>query len=151
MFARCSGCGLSTAGGTDGCQAIFDELGARAVGDYRYGHLRRVVTDAYCVQHPDRYCRSVKSLLAHLCGLCCALEYAASPRVYDALQRSLNAHVSIEKPLLPDFRGNATVSDVAAAHDVESYERRVQTWSRDVWKAYATLHAFARRWLEAIA
>ncbi|HKW44771.1 MAG TPA: DUF5946 family protein [Candidatus Eremiobacteraceae bacterium] len=151
MVARCSGCGLATPSGDDGCQVMFDELGARAIGDYRYARFRRLVTDAYCAQHPHRYCRSVKSLVAHLCGLCCALEYGASPRVYDALQRSLNGYVSIEKPALPEFRGAATIGDVAAAGDVESYERCAWTWARDVWNSYATLHPFARLWLEAIA
>ncbi|MHB9091486.1 MAG: DUF5946 family protein [Chloroflexota bacterium] len=76
--AACSGCGRVLPGGTEGCQALFQAVGARAVRDLAYARTRLLTVDTYCLQHPDRYCRSAKSLAAHLAGLCWSLEFAAT-------------------------------------------------------------------------
>jgi hypothetical protein len=86
---KCSGCRLEIALGDAGCQALFEELTAREFMGYRYGRFHRPAVDAYCLQHPDRYCKSGKSLMAHLGGLACAFVSNA----YAALQRSLNGKV----------------------------------------------------------
>ena len=148
MAPHCSGCGLEVLGGIAGCQALFDELITRDFSDYRYARFHRLAVDAYSLQHPDRYCMSPKSLMAHLGGLCCAFEHEADPSVYRALQRSLNGISDLEKPLLPSFRGPLTIADVLRASDPESYAREVERWARSVWEAHANLHAFASAWLQ---
>jgi predicted amidophosphoribosyltransferase len=85
-------------GGRDGCQAVFDELTARAYADVAYASVRDLAFDAYCMQHLDSYCRSAKSYAAHLTRLCCGLEYQGDPKVYEAIQKWLNGAVKIEKP-----------------------------------------------------
>jgi hypothetical protein len=149
MQPRCSGCGLAITEGTSGCRELLGRLTVREHEDYRYGRFHRVRVDAYCLQHPDPYCISTKSLLAHLCGLCCAFEYNGSPKVYDALQRSLNGPLVLEKPVLPTNRGAITIGDLLAATDLDSYGRIAREWGQSVWQAHAPLQPFARRWLES--
>jgi hypothetical protein len=52
--------------------------------------------------------------MAHLCGLCIALERASDQSAYRTLQRSLNGNPKIEKPAAPKRRGNLTIADVLA-------------------------------------
>jgi uncharacterized protein DUF5946 len=146
MAPHCSGCGLSIEDGSAGCQALFEELTARDFSDFRYGKYHRLGVDSYCLQHPDRYCISPKSFMAHLGGLCCAFNYAADPEAYRALQRSLNAP-KLEKPSLPTFRGRVTIADVLRTEDPASYGEEIQRWARSVWDAYVELQPFAESWL----
>lgn len=146
---RCSGCGLAVAGGTDGCQKIADELWAREFGDVTYFTVHRMTVDTYCLQHPDRYCASAKSLAAHLTGLCWLLEHGGSRAVgSDALRRWLNKAVRLEKPELPPDRGRLTVASVREAADPVAYAEAVEAWARSTWEAYASLHDVAHRWIE---
>ncbi len=77
--SQCGGCGAWIADGTAGCQALFEEIGARAWADLRYARRQRMVVDAYCLQHPERYCVSAKSLAAHLTGLAWRSSTASTP------------------------------------------------------------------------
>ena len=116
--SRCSGCGLLVQDGTAGCQRIADELWAREFGDVTYFRVHRLTVDTYCLQHPDRYCASPKSLAAHLTGLCWLLERDGSRATgSQALRRWLNGAVRLEKPPLPASRGRLTVADVLDAAD----------------------------------
>jgi len=145
---RCDGCGLPVAGGTAGCRALFDELIARDFSDPLYFRCHRMLVDTYCLQHPDPYCTSAKSLAAHLCGLCAVLEEDASRAVgTEALRRWLDGRVALGKPELPAFRGELTIADVHGATDPESHGRAVESWARSTWQAYAPLHPLARTWL----
>ena len=67
----CPACGAVVAGGRAGCQAVFDELTARAYADLAYASTRNLAFDAYCLQHLETYCHSAKSYAAHLTRLCC--------------------------------------------------------------------------------
>ena len=145
---RCPGCGLESTGGAAGCQSRFHELTARDFSDYRYGRFHRMAVDTYCVQHPEQYCVSAKSLVAHLGGLYCAFEQGADPEIYRALQRLLNGKPALEKPALPSSRGEVTIADVLSAPDPDSYGREVKRWARSVWDAHAPVHPFVRRWLQ---
>lgn len=69
---------------------MFEEFGARSFADPPYWRVHRMMVDAYCLQHPERYCVSAKSLAAHLTGLCCAFEHGGHPSVNAAVQRWLN-------------------------------------------------------------
>jgi len=146
--ARCSGCGLVVSGGTTGCQALLHGRLALESRDFRYARLHRVVVDCYCLQHPDQYCVSAKSLLAHICGLCIAREHAGDQRAYRSLQRSLNGNPALQKPSLPERRGDSTIADVFAAPDAGAYSDMVDAWAGSIWQAYAPLHGVARAWLK---
>lgn len=145
----CDGCGLRVEGGTAGCQAFFDELIARDFSNALYFRVHRLMVDVYSLQHPARYCKSVKSLAAHLCGLYGILESDASRAVGDeAFRRWLDGKVDLEKPELPSFRGELTIESVRDASDPGTYARAVERWARSTWDAYAPLHPLARDWYE---
>jgi len=135
------------AGGTEGCQALFDQLSARMQEGIDVHYLvRRLAVDCYCLQHPDRYCVSAKSLAAHLTGACWALEFGGGEKGLKALQSWLNGRVPLAKPALPSSFGAVTVADVAGA---DALDRAVDGWARSTWEAYSELHASARSWVRA--
>ena len=145
----CSGCGLAVEGGTTGCQAIVEELWARDLSDVAYFRVHRMAVDTYCLQHPDRYCASAKSLAAHLTGLCWLIERGGSRAVGgEELRRWLNSAPRLEKPEIPSFRGRLTVADARQAPDPEAYDRAVDGWARSTWEAYSDLHSLARHWIQ---
>jgi hypothetical protein len=148
----CSGCGLLVVDGLDGCKRLFDDESVREYGDPRFAGRRRLVVDAYCLQHPDRYCVSAVSLAAHLTGVCVALEHRAREAVLNtAIQRWLSSRPRLDKPVLPALHGSATIADVRAASDVLEHGLAVGRWAGDVWDAYADLHAIARDWIDRAA
>ncbi|MDP9266655.1 MAG: DUF5946 family protein [Chloroflexota bacterium] len=147
MTDTCAGCHLAVEGGTEACQALFDRMTLRVMSDARYARVHRLAVDAYTLQHPDRYCRSAKSLAAHLTGMCCGLEHGGSEATYAALQQWLNGRSPVEKSRIPAFRGATTLADALAAEDPVAHARAVEEWARSTWEAYAPLHALARRWI----
>jgi hypothetical protein len=151
MEQKCSGCGYLVHAGKAGCQAAFNELLARDFSDYRYGRSHRLAVDAYSLQHPDSYCASLKSLLAHLGGLCCAFDHGAQPSAYRALQESLDGPLAFERPALPAFRGTLTIADALAATDPDTSRATVERWAGSVWDAHAILQGFVRHWVEQAA
>lgn len=146
---RCPACGATVQGGLAGCQVLFDELTARTYTDLQLAGLHSLAFDAYCMQHPERYCVSAKSYAAHLARLCCGLEYGGSQQVYRAIQQWLSGSVALDRPQPPDQRGKLTVADVLAAHSLEEHTCRVQAWALDVWGAYAHQHKLGRAWVNA--
>ena len=148
MAEPCPGCGLAAPDGTPDCQAMFDELCVRAAAPPFTYPARRKMVDTYCLQHPDRYCVSAKSLAAHLTGLFCAFEHHSHPSVLEAQRRSLDGTPPLERPALPAFRGPLTIADAYHAPDAVSLVASVERWARAVWEAYAPLHPLARRWTE---
>ncbi len=144
---RCDGCGLAASGGARGCEAILHGLSARDFEDLRYFRVHRLMIDAYCLQHPERYCRSAKSLAAHLVSLCLILEHGADAATGSScLQRLLDGTPQLERPALPAFRGALTIADVRDADSPDAYAQAVRRWAEAVWRAYAALHPFARDW-----
>jgi len=103
--------------------------------------------DVYCLQHPDRYCISAKSVAAHLTGVAWALEHPGQEGGLRLLQQWLNGRVDLEKPQLPDQRGSLTIADLAAARDAAGYDRALDDWARSTWAAYADLQPVARDWI----
>jgi hypothetical protein len=140
---------LEIAGGTDGCQALFDQFRLREASELArdYGSTRLTI-DIYSVQHPDRYCVSAKSLAAHLTGLCWAVERGGSEAGLRALQRWLNGSVPLNKPDIPKNRGKLTVADIASAVDQPAYAAALDRWARSTWEAYSPLHEVARHWID---
>lgn len=85
LSEACASCGLVVAGGTEGCQRLFETIGLREYEDMRLARYHRIVVDVYALQHPGRYGRSAKSFAAHLTGLCAWLENETNSRSVNAL------------------------------------------------------------------
>jgi len=145
----CAGCGLWTTEGTAGCRRLFEELSARDFSDVSYFRVHRMMIDTYCLQHPDEYCASAKSMAAHLTGLAWLLNYEQreSATGNKALRLWVETHPDLPRPKPPAFRGVMTVADVRAAAGPAEYAKAVESWARSTWQAYAPLHAIAREWI----
>jgi hypothetical protein len=141
----CEDCGAVVAKGKAGCLKIFEEILAKEFSDYRYGKIHRLTVDAYSLQHPDEYMRSGKSFVAHLTGMCAALEYENALIINQAVQKWLSKNPRIDKPVnLPERRGSLTISHIQSAADAKEHTGRVQEWARDVWGAWSEHHELAR-------
>ena len=147
--SSCAGCGAAIEGGAAACQRLFDEFRARETAtlarDYR---STRLTVDVYCLQHPERYCVSAKSLAAHLTGLAWARERDGGEDGLRVLQRWLDAPGDLVKPPLPAARGAVTIVDVAPANDPDDYLRRLDLWASSTWEAYSGLHRVALDWID---
>jgi hypothetical protein len=146
----CEGCGLRIAGGTAGCQAMFDEFRAREMSELAPSYAStRLTVDVYCLQHPDRYCVSAKSLAAHLTGVGWAVERGGAEWGLRRLQRWLDTGPKLEKPPLPAGHGALTIADVAIATNTDEYMAALDRWARSTWTAYSELHGLAAGWIDA--
>ena len=144
----CPSCGAPEIGGVAGCQAAFDRLSARlSTGLGPPYVVRRLAVDSYCLQHPDRYCVSAKSLAAHLTGLGWALEFGGGESGLKSLQAWLNGPVKLSKPSLPSSFGPLTVLDVESG---DLLAASIDRWARSIWDAYAEIHAMAREWIRQV-
>ena len=142
----CPSCGAPV-GGRAGCQAVFDELSARAWEDPLRGSVHNLVVDTYAMQHPEEYGRSVKSYITHLTALCCGVEFGGDAKLYWRISRWLDGNVRLEKPPVLRFRGARSIADVKAARETAAYVRLVRAWAQDVWAAYAPQQDLARGWV----
>jgi Family of unknown function (DUF5946) len=145
---QCQECGAPIAG-LDACRGLFDEIIAREFSDYRYARLHRLTVDTYSLQHPDRFMRSAKSFIAHLTGMCAAMENEDASSINRAVQEWLNGPTAIERPpdVPPLRRGSLTVVDVLAVQDPHAYLQRIREWAGETWKAWSTHHTLAREWI----
>lgn len=147
---ECGGCGLRIPGGAAGCQKLFDEFRAREISELAPSYVStRLSIDVYCLQHPDRYCVSARSLAAHLTGVGWAVERDGGEWGPRKLQRWLDTGVKLEKPAVPERHGALTIADVAQAAGPDEYLAGLDRWARSTWSAYADLHEIARRWIDA--
>jgi hypothetical protein len=144
----CPACGAPL-GGRAGCQAAFDDLGARAWTTPGRAAVHNAVVDAYAMQHPEEYGRSAKSYAAHLVALGCGVEHPGDPNLYWAIARWLDGPGTLDKPALLTPRGSLTIADVRQDGDDPEYPDRVRQWAKKVWEAYADQQALARQWLSA--
>ena len=142
----CEDCGAVVSEGKIGCRRMFEEVIAREFSDYRYGRVHRLTVDAYCLQHPEPYMRSGKSFVAHLTGLCAALESEDAPDINRTVQKWLSGNPSNNKPTqLPQHRGELTIMYIHGAADAEEHTRRVREWAQSVWDAWGEHHELARQ------
>ena len=126
---------------------MFGEFRAREISELAPSYAStRLTVDVYCLQHPDRYCVSAKSLAAHLTGAGWAVERGGGEWGLRALQRWLDTNPALHKPALPDRRGELTIADLAGAAD---YLAAQGQWARSTWAAYRDLHEVARTWIDA--
>lgn len=148
VAAACDECAWAEAGGREGCRARFEALIARDFSDPLYFGTHRLLVDAYCLQHPEQYCASGKSLAAHLAGLGWILEEGAAAAVGpEALRRWLSGDRRIDKPSLPETRGELTIGDLPEAAAPAQWAAEVRRWAESVWAAYGALHDLARDWI----
>ena len=149
---RCDECGWSRAGGRPGCRERFDTLLARDYSDALFFRVHRMFVDTYCLQHPEEYCASAKSLAAHLAGLCWILEGGAGPAQGPSRLRDwLDGAKRMDKPPLPHWRGSLTIGDLPVDGDPGSWEAAVRAWAESTWAAYADLQPLARKWVAEAA
>lgn len=148
--SHCADCGAAVAEGQAGCQKLFDEVCAREFGDYRYARLHRLTVDTYSLQHPRQYMRSGKSFVAHLTGICAALEYDETVAINQAVQRWLNGPKVVERPEEPPprKRGDLTIVYIHGAADTEEHVQRIREWARSTWSAWGMYHDLARQWID---
>ncbi|MDB5691317.1 MAG: hypothetical protein JWO81_380 [Alphaproteobacteria bacterium] len=148
----CDRCGWATAGGRRGCRARFEAFLARDFSDPLFFRAHRMFVDTYCLQHPEDFCASAKSLAAHLAGLCWMLEGGAAAAVGpERLHRWLNGERRLDKPPLPDRFGTMTIGDLPQESDAMAWGKAVRAWAESTWTAYADLQPLARRWVAEAA
>jgi len=127
---------------------LFDQFRVREVAELATSYApTRLTIDVYCLQHPERYCVSAKSLAAHLTGLCWALEHGISEGGLRELQRRLDGRRDLVKPQIPAGRGTLTVADIASVTGPDEYQEALERWARSTWSAYAELQETARAWI----
>ena len=131
---------------------MFDELSVRQWYSPLAYPVRRMIVDTYALQHPDEFCASAKSLVAHLTGLCAAIEHRDHPNILRVLLEWLDAPPTLVKPALPSERGRVTIVETFEATCAEQVQATADRWARSTWEAYAPLHGLARGWVaEALA
>ena len=112
--------------------------------------VHRLIVDSYCLQHPDSYCRSSKSMAAHLAGLCCGLEYGGHPRVYGALQHWLSGPKNdLSRPTPPAEQDGTTVDDVCRTLGSSAFVKVVEDWAATVWTQWRDDQPYARQCVQA--
>jgi len=111
--------------------------------------LRRLVTDAYMVQHPgvpER--RAIQSVGVHLVALCLVLEHGLPvEHLSDTLGRMLARPPAWRWLEPPDPNGDTTIGDVAAARDGGDLAGAIERYVRGVWSSWATHHATVEGWV----
>ncbi len=149
MMERCAGCGAPLEGGMQACQERMDAVGVAATTAGIGYPLRRLMIDTYCLQHPDRYCVSGKSLAAHLTGAAWQLDLAGGRDGLDHLQRWLDGPRQLPRPPVPADRGRLTVVDFERALERDGWPTAIDLWARSTWLAYAPLRTLAYEWIAA--
>jgi hypothetical protein len=143
LQGTCLCCGANDIGGLQGClecyQSLSLEFGVGLVDD-----VGRGIFDGYCMQHPELYCFSAKSMAAHLAFLACWIDYGSPLERLNTIRRGLDGEFSQPKaPVLP-FRGSLTIVHLQQASSREDYATRAREWLLDIWQAYTPLHDLAR-------
>ena len=148
MKGPCDECGWAEAGGRQGCRERFEAYLARDYSDPQFFRAHRLLVDAYCLQHPEQYCASAKSLAAHLAGLCWIVEGGAAAAVGPSRLRDwLDGARALDKPEMPVFRGALTIGDLPGEAGPVEWAEAVRRWAEATWAGYAPLHETARRWI----
>jgi hypothetical protein len=140
-------------GASSACWTRFAELSATLPGAGT--PLRRLVTDAYMVQHPgvpER--RAIQSVGVHLVALYLVLERDLPPvDVSPALQRMLSRPPAWRWLDPPVPNGPTALGDLAAAVSLPAPALRdaIEAYVRAVWWSWAAYHDVVAGWAEAFA
>jgi hypothetical protein len=131
-------------GGSAACWDLYQRFSAPPYARDRGTRPRRLVADAYAVQHPGRpQRRSVQSVAVHLMGLCLLLEPDGEASVRPA---SRNAS-ELRWLTPPEPNGTLTIADCLAAELPEEHDASVEAWAENVWAAWSEHHEAVRGWL----
>jgi Family of unknown function (DUF5946) len=141
----CPYCSANHIGGLEGCQAMYYQVALNTNLPLTSG-LGRSIFDAYCLQHPEVYCKSAKSYAAHLAFLYCWIAHPGRQEVLEAIHRGLNGPFKVEKAFVPEVgkRGTLTILHLKRATSLDAIETRATQWINNVWSAYAELHTQAK-------
>ena len=148
---ECPQCGAKDVGGEEACDRVFQEVVGREFSRPELFQVHRLTVDAYSLQHPDKYMKSAKSAVAHLTGMCWAMEGEDDPSISVVLSRFLDGNPSFVRPdpvPSPRKRGDLTIMDVFSATDSVEHIERVREWARTAWDSWADHHGQARLWVE---
>lgn len=140
---KCS-CGLSS---LEQCTVMWHEVILKEEEFYGQAKGNKLRVDTYCMQHPDPYMISAKSFAAHFLGLCITLVHNNDPFLLKSIREWNFGTGLIEKPELPEFVGELTISHIVNAQHRVSYERLLHEWAEKTWQAYASYHDLAEKWL----
>lgn len=149
--SACPHCGAEGVGGAAGCNEVFQDVVGREFTRPELFQVHRLTVDAYSLQHPDQYMKSAKSAVAHLTGMCWAMELDDDPSVSLAISRFLDGTPDVTKPRsipAPGKRGSMTIVDIFLAEESREHLEGVRAWAWEVWQAWSDHHAQARMWLE---
>ena len=113
--------------------------------------LRRLVTDAYMVQHPgvpER--RAIQSVGVHLVALCLVLEHGLPvEHLSDTLGRMLARPPAWRWLEPPVPNGTSTVVDLEAAIAAGRTAEAIEAYVRGVWDSWAPHRAAVAAWAHA--
>jgi hypothetical protein len=109
--------------------------------------------DVYSIQHEEEYCGRWRGLIAHLGGVCWALEHDGSEKGYRALQKFIERdHMKGEPyppaPGIPKGRGAYTAASLKDLDQAVLLTNGVDRWARSAWLAYEPLQPLARDWIK---
>jgi hypothetical protein len=155
-LGRCPGCGQELpdidgakhayVGASSACWTRFADLGAALPPGGT--PLRRLVTDAYMVQHPgipER--RAIQSVGLHLVALYLVIERGLPPDDLSAtLQRTLARPPAWHWLEPPVPNGTSTVVDLEAAIASGGTADAIETYVRGVWDSWAPHRATVAQW-----
>ena len=149
----CPRCGCPA--GRQACQDLFNEVALRVRALAWTDSLRtwRLMHDVYDVQHEEDFCGRFRGLVAHLGGVCWALEHGGQESGYRALQKLVERDPWKGEPYppppgIPSDRGSITIASLRDAQDPERLVAGVDRWARAAWAAYADLQPVARQWVQ---
>lgn len=114
--------------------------------------LRRLVMDAYMVQHPgipER--RAIQSVGVHLVALCLVLDHGLQPEhLSTSLQRIL-AQPPVWRWLDPPVpNGYSTIRDVGDAAESGAARVAIEGYVRGVWRSWVAHHDTVEGWLDDV-
>lgn len=145
-------------GGREACRTLFNDVGLRIRELAWTGSLKtwRLMHDVYFVQHEEEFCARYKGLVAHLGGLCWALEHGGQESGYRALQRLVERNPWRDQlypppPGIPAERGSITIASLRDIDDPVRLMEAVDRWARSTWLAFAPLQPLAREWVQQAA
>ena len=147
-------CPCGYAGGADACQELFNDVALRVRAMAWTDSLRtwRLMHDVYSIQHEEKYCGRWRGLIAHLGGVCWAIEHDGSEKGYRALQKLIERDLWKNDPYppapgIPMSRGQFTAASLTDFDQPVLLINGVDRWARSAWVAYESLQPLARSWI----
>lgn len=151
---NCSGCGFP--GDRQACQDAFTDVSLRVRALAWTGSLStwRLMHDVYSIQHEEDFCGRWRGLIAHLGGVCVALEFDGQEKTYRALQKFIERdHLKGQpyppEPGIPEDRGSITIASLKDLEEPVLLVDGVDRWARSVWMSYDKLQPLARDWVKS--